>query len=165
MLVLAVWKKICQANLMTYLENGTSGELFIGTDPLRVAQELQLSIAEAPRDNTRTVAQDAIDVLGDVRALYGSTKLAMRAMSAYVINRKLTIDEQVFGSIQFSDITIKGFFGGFQYVETNWLRSLCLDLYRVTVLNPVEPDDPDDGKLSMPLIVPVHSVECVWPMN
>jgi len=163
--MLVVKTTLCHANLMILLESNPTNELFIGTDPLRVAQELQRTIAEAPRDCTRTVAQDAIDVLGDVRTLDGATKLAMCVMSAYVINRKLTIDEQVFGSIQFSDITIKGLFGGFQYVETNWLRSLCLDTYRVTVLNPVEPDDPDEGKLSMPLIVPVHAVERVWPMN
>lgn len=163
--MLAVQVTLCHANLMKQLGHNPPSELYIATDPLMVAQELQLTIADAPRDNTRIIAQDAIDVLGDVRALHGATKVAIHALSAFIVNRKMTIEEQILGCVQFPEITVKGVFGGFQYVENSFLRSLCVDLYDVTVLEPVEPNDPDKGLLKTPLIVPVHAVERVWPMN
>src|SRR3990167_9059342 len=138
-------------------EPQTPPKLFVADDILKTSKALQDTIAEAPRDLTRAVAQNAIDVLGDVRTIYGAKKLALHAMSAFIINRGLTTEEQALGTNQYGEIIVKALFGGIQYVRTQFLSSLCLDLYDPRVLHPVEEDDPQEGRLITPLLVPVYA--------
>ncbi len=147
---------------------GDSPELFTASHVgvLKAAQELQLAIVGAPPDNTQETAQSAIDVLGDVRKSYGLNRVALRTMSAFAIDRGLTIEEQVYRFVQFGEADLKASLGGFQYVRMgNIINSLCLDLFDVTVLRPVEPDDPDEGHMDMPLLIPVFAVDNIWAMN
>ncbi|HSX45216.1 MAG TPA: hypothetical protein VLF39_03895 [Candidatus Saccharimonadales bacterium] len=141
-------------------------KLFIANDVLRTAQELQRTITIAPPDMAKEIAQNALDILGDPKETYRMNRVALRTASAFVLNRGLTIEEQVYDGLQFGEMDVKGHFSTVRYVHIGRaLNSLCLDLFDVTVLRPVEPDDPDEGQLDMPLLVPVFAVDNIWALN
>jgi hypothetical protein len=141
-------------------------ELFVANEVLKTAQELQRTITEAHPESAPEIAQLALDVLGDTKEVFGVDKVALRASSSFVVNRGLTFEEQVYGDIQFGEMDVKGFFSAIRYIQMGRaLNSLCLDLFDVTVLRPVERDDPDEGRLKMPLLIPVFAVDNIWALN
>jgi hypothetical protein len=136
-------------------------ELFVPKNPIETAQEFQWAInLEHPEVATQS-AQDAIALMGDVEEVYGSKKLIIHSMSGYILNRSLTIDEQI-EQRMLDEITVRGDFGGIKFVQSLslQLQTFMVDMYNVRILEPFVDDD-DNGQLAAPVLLPVLDVQSV----
>lgn len=137
-------------------------ELFIPRNPIETAQELQWGIDMAHPEVAESMAQQALEVLGDVKEIHGSHQLIIHALSGYVINRMLTIDEQMM-QYQFDEIIIRGHFGGLPFVrklESPRLQSFMADMYDVEILEPRVQENPG-GRIKPPVMLPVLDIQSV----
>lgn len=130
--------------------------VFVPRNAVETMKEFQWVISLSHPEMAEQQARDAIDVVGDVREIHGSRQLIVRAMSGYIINRNLTIEEMV-TQYQFNEITLRGHFGGFQYVQSLslGLQSFAMDMYDVSMLSG------QGERLDAPVLLPVLDVQTV----
>ena len=138
-------------------------DLFVAKNPVELAQEFQWGIDMAGPDEAAELAKNAVELIGDVQNIYGARRLIIHSLSAYILDRGLTIGEQTIIDHQFDEIILTGHFGGLPYVEqlTNpRLQTFMLDMYDVTILESTLGTNPT-GKISSPLLLPVLDTQCV----
>jgi hypothetical protein len=137
-------------------------ELFIPKNPIETAQEFQWEIDRVHPEVAPTIAQHALDILGDVKEIYGTHHLIIHALSGYVLNRKLTIDEQML-EYQFGEIILRGYMGGMPFVQkadSPRLQTFMVDMFDVKILEP-RLDEYPSGKISAPVMMPVLDIQSV----
>ena len=136
-------------------------ELFIPRNSIDVAQELQWGIATA-KDDAVQLTQDALSLLGDVREIHDSQRLIIHALSGYVLNRKLTFEEQLLQH-QFDELTLIGYFGGLPFIEkieNPRIQSFMVDMYDVRIISPFNASN-RGGRITPPILIPVLDVQTV----
>lgn len=137
-------------------------QLFIPRNPIETAQELQWQIDMSHPEVAQDLAQQAVDVLGDVKEIYGTKSLIIHALSGYVLNRKLTIDEQML-EYQFDEIALIGHFGGLRYVQklaNPRLQTFMVDMFDVEILEG-HSNKEQRGKITPPVMLPVNDIQSV----
>jgi hypothetical protein len=137
--------------------------LFIPKNPIETAQELQWEIDMAHPEVAPDIARQALDVLGDVRTIYESHRLIIHTLGAFILDRGGRSLEEMFEQ-HFGELCVQGYFGAISYVQgsaESHLQTLTVDLFDVRVLRPHVPDDPQKGKISAPLTIPVNDIQSV----
>ena len=137
-------------------------DIFIPKNPIETAQEFQWGIDMAHPEIAPELARQALDILGDVKEIYGSNRLIIHALSGYIIDRQLTIDEQMLED-PFGEIVVRGYFGGLPFIqklEQPRLQSFVADMYDVEILEPRITDNPT-RKIKPPVILPVLDIQSV----
>lgn len=137
-------------------------EFFVPRNPIETAQEFQWGIDTAHPEVATELAQQAQDIIGDVREIHGSNQLIIHAMSGYIINRKLTIDEQML-QYQFDELILRGHFGGLPFIQklqNPRLQTFVADMYDVEILEPRIDENPS-GKIKPPIVLPVLDIRSV----
>lgn len=145
-------------------DKNQTGELFIATDIIRTAQELQTHIAGLPRDDQPQMAVEAMDVLGDPRELYGSKKLLIHALGASVLfggEYALSFDEQLWHGTYIGDAYLRANFTRFSYIQSHRVSGICLTLVEASILSSNSDPLLEGEKIQSGVYVPVHSVETV----
>ena len=136
--------------------------LFIPRNPIEAAQEFQWQIDVEHPERAVELARQAQEVLGDVQEVYGSKRLIIHALSGYILNRKLTIDEQIL-PYPFNEITVRGHFGGLPFVQKLGeprLQTFMADMYDVEILEPRINENPT-GRINPPVMLPVLDIQSV----
>lgn len=136
--------------------------IVVPRNPIEVAQELQWEIDLAHPEVAPSIAQNAIDVLGDVREIYQSRRLLIHTLGAYVLDRGRTVAER--RQMQFNELFLSGYFAGISYVQggiESHFQSLVVDMFDVRIYRPVVAEDPRQGRLDAPLTIPVNDIQSV----
>ena len=134
-------------------------DLFIPRNPIETAKEFQWRIGLAHPEEAYELAEQALDLIGDVREIYGTKKLLIHSLAAYVINRGLTQTEE-FRQAPLGESVIRGSFGGIIYhqqLTEPRIQSLLVDIYDVELLE----SENKTQTMSSPLVVPVLEVQSV----
>ena len=137
-------------------------DIFVPKNPIETAQEFQWEIDSVHPEVAPNLAKQALDIIGDVTEIYGSRHLIIHALTAFIINRKLTIDEQIL-KYQFNEVILRGYFGGLPFVqqlENPRIQSFAADMYEVEILEPRVSENPS-GRITPPVILPVLGIKSV----
>lgn len=138
-------------------------EFFVPKNAIETAQELQWTIQMEHPEVAQQKAKDSLTLLGDIRKIYGGSRLIIHTWSAYSLDRGLTMDERI-QELTFNEMTIIGFFGGIKYAEklgTLRLQTLFVDMYDVRIIDPVPAYTVGNGRLTPPLMIPVLDIQTV----
>lgn len=149
---------------MEPLDLKQTSNLFIASDIIQTAKELQTHLVSVPFDNQPEVAAQAIETLGDPRELYNSKKLLIHAIGARVIAdyaHRLTDDEVMYHGTYLGDAYLKGNFSRFAHVRSRAFSSLCLMLVETSVLRSASNPEFEGEVIRSGMYVPVHAVESV----
>lgn len=141
-------------------------KLFVATDLIETAKELQTDLAGMHPEVQGEFAVHAINALGDPSDINGVTKLFLHACGAIVLSDALTTastDYEWANGKYYIDAFVKARFNRFAFVHYESFNSLSLQLLDAQILAE-EADEMSLGVASlryMKMYVPVHSVESV----
>lgn len=139
-------------------------DLFIASDILDTARELQTHLASVSYDEQPEIASQAIDILGDPRELYDSKNILIHALGARILLNGLgpiSVDEQIYNGIYFGDAYIKARFSRFAYVQSRAISGICLSIVEAKVLSSKSNPEFDGEIIRSGVYVPVHAIEMV----
>ncbi len=140
-------------------------ELYIARDVIETAKELQTNLASMDEATQPHFAVEAIELLGDPREIYGSRKILIHALGAFVLTRdteRISIDESLYHGTYFGDAYMKSNFSRFGYVRTSLVKSLCLVLVETEILSSASNPTFEGEKIHSGVYVPMHSVEALF---
>lgn len=133
--------------------------LFVSSDVLKTAQELQDNLAQQPLDNQPEMAAQAIELLGDPRELLGSHNIYVHALGTFVLANGLSEDDRLYHGTYFGDAYLGAYFSRFGYVQHQKFRSISLILTDVNVIKSSSNPEFEGETLRSGVFVPVHAVE------
>lgn len=143
-------------------------ELFVPKNPIETAQEPQWQIALASAEEAPRLAAYALDVLGNAKEIYGSRRLFIHTLGAYVLDRGRCQSEK--NQCAFDDVYLKGLFSKITYIqsrpdqsddEVNF-QTLVVDLWDAQIYKTVlHPDMPVSDRLKSPMTIPVGNIQSV----
>ena len=136
-------------------------KIFVATNLLETAKELQLHLSTISYDEQPAYAEEAIEIMGDPREIYGSKKILLHSLGAMVLcsnSPVSSIDEQLLHGTYFGDAIVRANFNRLAYVRHSALRSLCLNLAEVSILRSKTNPDFEGENIRTGVYIPVHSV-------
>lgn len=137
-------------------------DIFVGSDPIATAKELQTHLAEVQPEAQPLQARYAIEALGDPRELYGSRHLFVHVLGAHVLQTGLSEDELLYHGTYFGNALMETDFGRFAYIRHPAVQGLCLWLFETRIIaSPTNPDFVGE-RIRSGVFVPVHAVESAF---
>lgn len=141
---------------------GLESTIFVPGNPIELAQELQWDTDMAHPELAVELANQARQLIGDPDTIYGSKPLIIHSLSGFILNRGLTVDEQIYQH-QFDEITLKGYFSGIKFIQKlsmPKIQTFAADMFDVRIISPSVDDNPS-GRISPPVLLPVLDIQSV----
>lgn len=134
-----------------------SAELFIPKNPIETYKEFQNDIGVAHPEFAIELARQAQDITGDVKTVYGSSKLIIHALAGFVVSNSAALNENTI-DYEIADATMIGHFGGIPYIQRlmpTKIQTFMVDMYDVSIVGSVE------SEVIQQVMIPVLNVKSV----
>lgn len=149
---------------MEPIDLSPKSELFVATDIIKTAKELQTNLASMHPEVQTEYATHALHVIGSTETIYGARKLFIHTLGMHVLYsgvKQMSMDEELMHGTYIADAYVRSYFMEFGYIGHTAVKSLCLRLVETEVIKSSTDPSFNGEVIRSGVFVPVHAVETV----